>query len=63
MSQMYATKKNYRIVDKIIQTLSDEKVSISQSCAILEYVKSKIAHDTLVAQPIKEDVSNLPEDV
>ena len=63
MPQMYATKKNYRIVDKIIRTLSDEKISISRSCAILEYVKSKIAHDTLVAQPIKEDVSNLPEDV
>lgn len=63
MSHMYATKKNFRIVEKIIQLFHDEKVSVSQAHAILKYTKSKIAHDTVVGQPIEEDICNLPEDV
>lgn len=63
MNFMYATKKNHRIVEKIIQTFNEERVSVSQAYAILEYTKSKIAHDTTVGQHKKEDTSNLQEDV
>ena len=48
MRFMYATKKNYRIVNKIIELLHEEHVYIQQADAILEYTKGKIASDTEV---------------
>ena len=52
MSFMYATEKNYKICEKIITLFHENAVSVDQSCAILSYVKSKIARDTTVGELI-----------
>lgn len=52
---MHATNKNYKICGEIIELLHKNKVSISQSCAILDYTKNKIAQDTEVGKLIPFD--------
>lgn len=61
MPNMYATKKNFKVVHKIIELMYLEGVSIEQSCAILDYVKNKIAQDTVVGKLKPVDMTNLDE--
>lgn len=50
---MYAEKNNYEICEKIIEMLHENKKSVEQSYAILDFVKHKIAQDTVVGKLIK----------
>ena len=57
MNCMYVEEKNLRACEEIIKILHEKEISISQSCAILDYIKNKIAQDTKVGKviPFKED--------
>lgn len=60
---MHATEENFKICETIINILHENQVSISQSCAILDRVKYKIAQDTKVGELIgfeREDPSEDP---
>lgn len=52
MNCMYVEEKNLRACEEIIKILHEKEISISQSCAILDYVKTKIAQDTKVGKLI-----------
>lgn len=55
MEFMYATEKNYKICEQIIGIFHENEVSVSQAYAILDYAKRKIAHDTMVGEPVSFD--------
>ncbi len=57
MNCMYAEEKNFQACEEIIKILHEKEISISQSCAILDYVKTKIVRDTKVGKiiPFGED--------
>lgn len=52
MNYMYAEEKNFRTCEEIIKILHEKEISISQSCAILDCVKNKIAQGTKVGKLI-----------
>ena len=52
MNCMYAEEKNFQACEEIIKILHEKEISISQSYAILDYVKTKIAQDTKVGKII-----------
>lgn len=47
---MEASNKNFDICEAIIKMLHEKEVSVSQSCAILDFTKNKIAQDTKVGK-------------
>lgn len=57
MDFMIASEKNYKICQQIIEILHENEISVSQSRAILEYAKNKIARDTKVGMfiPFEEE--------
>lgn len=52
MNFMHATEENFKICESIIELLHENKISIAQSCAILDCVKNKITQDTEVGKLI-----------
>ena len=50
MNHLYAEEKNFQACEEIIKILHEKEISISQSYAILDYVKNKIAQDTKVGK-------------
>lgn len=58
MNCMYAEEKNFQACEEIIKILHEKEISISQSYAILDYVKNKIAQDTQVGKfiPFEHEV-------
>lgn len=47
---MHATEENYKTCEEIIRLLHKKEISLSQSYAILDCVKNKIAQDTKVGE-------------
>jgi len=50
VNYMHATEENYKTCEEIIRLLHKKEISLSQSYAILDYVKTKIAQDTKVGE-------------
>lgn len=57
MNFMIASEKNNKIVNKIIEILSEEKCSVREATAILEYTENRIAETSVVG------INHLSEDV
>lgn len=50
MNYMHATEENYKTCEEIIRLLHKKEISLSQSYAILDCVKTKITQDTKVGE-------------
>lgn len=52
---MEACEKNFKACEEIIRILHENEISVSQSCAILDHAKKKIAQDSIVGKVIPFD--------
>lgn len=59
MAYMIGEQRNYEICEKIIGLFHENEISVEQSYAILDFVKRKIAQDTVVGKLIKIDYEDV----